>query len=251
MIQLLQQCSGRTGSMPVRAIALILAATLIAAVPGFPKSAKGKKKKPSAQEEQLAAYTQSVLQAGVPKAASVGSLWQPDGPFSNLAADFRARNVNDLITIRIVEQTSANAAGTVKSARSFDTSSGISGLLGQVGPRSGLQTILSAHSNRTLDGQAQTSSVSDLQTSLGGHIVQVLPNGAFVVQAEREIEMNNERQSVVVRGLIRPGDIAPDNSVLSTQVSNLEVVLKGKGVISEGVRPPNPVVRAILRIIGF
>jgi flagellar L-ring protein precursor FlgH len=50
---------------------------------------------------------------------------------------------------------------------------------------------------------------------------------------------------------VRPGDIAADNSVFSTSLGSLEVELKGKGVVSDGVRPPNPIMRAILRIVGF
>jgi len=50
---------------------------------------------------------------------------------------------------------------------------------------------------------------------------------------------------------VRGGDIAPDNSLLSNQLSNLELELKGKGVISDGTRPPNVIMRVLLRILGF
>jgi flagellar L-ring protein precursor FlgH len=82
-------------------------------------------------------------------------------------------------------------------------------------------------------------------------VAAVLPSGALVIEAERSVLMNNERQTVVVRGVARPGDIAPDNTVVSNDLSNLELELKGKGVVSEGTRPPNVVVRTLLRIFGF
>jgi flagellar L-ring protein precursor FlgH len=63
--------------------------------------------------------------------------------------------------------------------------------------------------------------------------------------------MNNQRQTLVLHGVVRPSDIASDNSVLSTQISYLEVGLKGKGVLSDGVRPPNKIIRAILSLVGF
>jgi flagellar L-ring protein precursor FlgH len=63
--------------------------------------------------------------------------------------------------------------------------------------------------------------------------------------------MNNERQTVLVRGLVRPGDISPANSVLSNNVGNLELELKGKGVLSDGTRPPNLLVRLMLKLVGF
>jgi flagellar L-ring protein precursor FlgH len=79
----------------------------------------------------------------------------------------------------------------------------------------------------------------------------MLPSGVLVVEAERQLTMNNERQTILVRGLVRPGDVAPNGSVQSNQVANLELELKGKGVLSDGVRPPNALVRGLLWLVGF
>jgi flagellar L-ring protein precursor FlgH len=219
---------------------LVLLATGVAAAKGKPEKAG----------ESLTEYIAKV-RATSRTTPTTGSLWTPQSPFANMARDYKARAANDLIIIRVIEQTSAVADGTVKSKRDFSASSGISGLFGQVGARSGLQTIFSPNSQRALDGQAQTSSNSQLTASLAGHVAEVLPNGFLVIEAERQVDMNNQRQTLVVRGVVRPGDVGPDNSVLSTAMSNLEVELKGHGVISDGVRPPNRILRAILRIVGF
>ncbi|MES2394220.1 MAG: flagellar basal body L-ring protein FlgH [Acidobacteriota bacterium] len=50
---------------------------------------------------------------------------------------------------------------------------------------------------------------------------------------------------------MRPGDIGPNNTVASTSLSNLEIEMKGKGIISDGTRPPNVITRAILWLFGF
>ena len=84
-----------------------------------------------------------------------------------------------------------------------------------------------------------------------GQVIAVLPSGNLVVEAEREIFMNNQHEHVIVRGLIRPGDIGPNNTVVSAALSNLEIEMKGKGIISDGTRPPNPITRAILWLFGF
>ena len=65
------------------------------------------------------------------------------------------------------------------------------------------------------------------------------------------VTINNQKETMLVRGVLRPGDIRPDNSAFSTVLSNLEVELKGKGVVSDATRPPNPLVRALLWVIGF
>lgn len=206
--------------------------------------------KPPARQ-RLANYVGRVRDSAIPAAGSVGSLWSPQGAWTDLAVDYKARNVNDLIVIHIVEQTRAQSSGSVQAQREFGAGSGISGLFGPVGARSGLQALFSPSSQRSLDGSAETASSSHLSTTLAGHVVEVLPNGSLVVEAAREVEMNNERQSILLRGIVRPGDVTPDNSVLSTAISHLEVELEGEGVISDGVRPPNRIVRAILRVLGF
>jgi len=208
------------------------------------------KEKERRAESKLTDYLARARRASVAP-RTTGSLWVPHGPYADLATDYKALSVNDIIVIRIVEQTRAEAEGSLKSSRRFAASSGISGLMGPVGTRSGLQTLFSPSSDRGLEGQAQTASSSRLSTSLAGHVVEVLPNGNLVVEAAREVEMNHQRQTLVVRGVVRPGDIAADNSVLSSAIGNLEIELKGRGVITDNVRPPNRIVRILLKILGF
>jgi flagellar L-ring protein precursor FlgH len=216
----------------------------------LPLPALSGKHKPQPARDRLADYIARVRGTTGP-APITGSVWTPQSPYTDLASDYKAKNINDLIVIQVIEQTSAAADGTVKSQRTFSASSGVSGLMGTPGPTSGLQNIFSPSSSRSLNGQTQTSSDSSLTTSLAGRVVDVLPNGFLVIEAAREIEMNNQHQTLIVRGVVRPGDVTAGNTVPSTAISNLEVELKGRGVISDGVRPPNPVVRAILRIVGF
>jgi flagellar L-ring protein precursor FlgH len=63
--------------------------------------------------------------------------------------------------------------------------------------------------------------------------------------------MDDQRETVILRGLVRPGDLDATNTVISNSVGDLEVEVKGKGVISESTRAPNPLVKWILRIVGF
>ncbi len=205
----------------------------------------------SGLHETLAAYVQRVQSPPVAVIEkSIGSLWVDRGRLANLAADYKASQVGDLVTILVVHDVTAANAGNVSSDRSFKASSGINALAGNPSTAM-IQNLFSAASADTLSGKAQASTTSSLRTSLTGHVAAVLPGGVLVIEAERQIAMNNERQTVILRGLVRPGDIAPDNSVPSNAIGNLELELKGKGVVSDGTRRQNPVTRLILRIVGF
>ncbi len=200
--------------------------------------------------DSLAQYIQRVKATSASNSA-LGSLWVPQGRFCNLPADDKARNVNDSIIINVVEQTTATGDSSVKSARTFSASSSISALGGLVKANNGLQNIFSPQSSQALNGGAQTTSDSSFSTALAAQVVSVLPNGYLVIAAVRHMDMNNQRQTLLVHGVVRPSDIAVDNSVYSYQVFNLEVQLIGKGVLSDGVRQPNKIVNGILKLMGF
>ena len=231
---------------------MILLALTFLAVPatgnglGLPRP----KAKTQEQKNSLSEYVTRV-KGTVLASPATGSLWSPDSPFADLASDYRAKKLNDVVIINIIEQTSSTNNGAVKSARTFSASSGFTSLFRQLGPNNALQNIASPSSSNNLDGQAQASSSSTLQTTLAGSIVAVLPNGYFVIEAQRRESVNNQDQTLTVRGVVRPGDLASDGSVNSTSISNLEILLNGRGVISDGVRPPNAVVRTILKLLEF
>lgn len=239
----------RLPQFPVSSFQFLLMLAMTLCLLALPSYGVSLKKKGQPTKDYLAEYIERVkaVKAATP---STGSFWTPQSPYSDMASDYKARNINDLIVIQVVESTTAAEDGAVKSARAFSASSSI-GVMGAPGPTAGVQNIFSPNSSRTLNGQAQTSSDSALSTSLSGRVVDVLPNGFLVVEAVRQMFMNNQHQTVVIHGVVRPGDITLSNTVPSTSISNLEVELKGRGVISDGVAPPNKLVRLILKVVGF
>lgn len=233
-----------------RTVWIVLGMALAAAS----SAAKEKKEKDPAgviQHESLDQYLQR-MRTGIAPAAgpSTGSLWVDSGRLASLAADYKALHPGDLITIVVVQDTTANNAGSVSAARTFTANSGITALGGHI-KTSGVASLFSPTSAQTLTGKGQAATTSTIRTSLSGRVVEVLPGGNLVVEAERQLTLNNEKQVLLLRGLVRPGDVGPDNSVTSNSIANLEFELKGKGVISDGNRPPNAIVRAVLKIVGF
>jgi flagellar L-ring protein precursor FlgH len=138
----------------------------------------------------------------------------------------------------------------VNSQRQFSTTSGISGLVGGIATH-GTNPLLNAQSNTALKGQGQTSSNTTFVTSLTGRVIAVLPNGNLVIEAERQIFMNNQHENLIIRGVARPGDLSSANTIPSTALASLEIELKGKGIISDSIRSPNPITRAVLWLFGF
>ena len=210
------------------------------------------KQHPAKTPEQLRAeYIARLQQQYAPavEVGSVGSLWTARSVLGDFSSDYKARNLNDTITIQVAVQTTAAQSGTVDSERSLTSSSAITGLLGRT--PSAVNPLLSGSSSSVLKGQGSTASNTTFSTNLTGQVIAVFPNGNLVVQAERQIFMNNQHENVIVRGMVRPGDIGPGNIVPSAALSNLEIEMKGKGIIADGVRPPNAITRAVLWLLNF
>jgi flagellar L-ring protein precursor FlgH len=209
------------------------------------------KSKSKSAEQLRADYITRLQEKNIPSADehTVGSLWTAQSPLGDFATDYKAHHLNDTITIQVSVQTTATQSGTVDSERSFTTSSGITGLFGQT--PSATNPLFAANSSHALKGQGSTASNTLFQTNLTGQVIAVLPSGNLVVEAGRQIFMNNQHENVIVRGMIRPGDIGPNNTVLSSALSNLEIEMKGKGIISDGTRPPNFLTKALLWLLNF
>ncbi|MEM7247694.1 MAG: flagellar basal body L-ring protein FlgH [Acidobacteriota bacterium] len=154
-----------------------------------------------------------------------------------LTSDLRAHRVNDLLTIRILESSIAESQVTTDTSRDADASFGLPNLAGLTESLASTNlspaSLLNGNTSNSFSGDGSTRRQESLTTLVTGRVVAVLPNGNLHVEAAREITINNERQYLLVAGVVRPRDVASDNSVLSTQVADLRVVFAGVGDLSK------------------
>ena len=102
-----------------------------------------------------------------------------------------------------------------------------------------------------MSGDGTTSRETVLTTTLSARVTQVLPNGVLAVEGTKTVQVNSEQQIVVVRGLVRPADVSPANTVPSDRIASLEVRINGKGVVGDAVRRPFWLYRLILGLLPF
>jgi flagellar L-ring protein precursor FlgH len=183
--------------------------------------------------------------------ASPGSIWSPGSRLADAARDLRASQVDDILTIVVSEKASAVASGTTKTSRASSTKNSIPALAG-VTRAAGPWANLAGTSGATqLSGDGTTSRDLVLSTMLTARVAAVLPNGAMLVESVKDISINSERQTISVRGVVRPADIGPDNTVLSNRVAQLEVRVNGKGVVGDAIRRPFFLYRLLLGLLPF
>lgn len=139
----------------------------------------------------------------------------------------------------------------MKNSRSSNANSSISGLIGTLKANNALQNLVTQSSSSGLSAQGQSATNSSLSTTLGGQVVEVLPNGMLVIEASREVEFSQQTQTIILRGLVRPEDISQQNQILSTAISDLELQVKGKGIVNDYTHRQNWLVRLIQQALVF
>ena len=87
------------------------------------------------------------------------------------------------------------------------------------------------------DGSGATSRKNSLSATITDIVRQVLPNGNLYIEGKKEVIINNERQYIIVSGIVRPEDIRPDNSVTSDQIADARIQYSGRGVLADKQRP--------------
>jgi flagellar L-ring protein precursor FlgH len=212
---------------------------------------RGAAKKPP-EPSALDRYVEDALSRNdARQGAAPGSLYSAASPFGDLARDLRASQVDDLVTVQVVERASATASGSVDTSRSSSASASISALAGPTKAAGPLSSLAGLQSDRKLKGEGSTSRETVLSTTVAGRVTHVLPNGYLVIEALKVIQVNGEHQTVRVRGVARPADLASGNIIRSDRLAQLEVAVNGKGVINDAVRRPSILYRVLLGLLPF
>jgi flagellar L-ring protein precursor FlgH len=180
-----------------------------------------------------------------------GSLYIPGAQFEYLAADLRAGRVDDIVTIVVSEQASAVATGTVKTARNSSAQSAVTAAGGITRAAGPFANLAKTNTQTALDGQGTTTRTSTITTTVAARVTEVLPNGYLVIEGAKVVQVNSENQRITVRGVIRPVDLQPNNSIPSNQIGQLEVRVNGKGVVNDAVRRPFFLYRLLLGLLPF
>lgn len=179
-----------------------------------------------------------------------GSLWEDNGPLSELFINPKARRVGDIVTISIVEASSAHNNATTDTSRASSLTAGIEKFFGlgdkyrEKNYRS-LPEYFDPFQKVAVKGSLESGFKGDGATSREGkltayitaRVTDVLPNGNLVIVGSREIMVNNETQFITLSGIIRPRDISPDNVILSTCISDARIAYSGIGVVDDRQRP--------------
>ncbi len=182
---------------------------------------------------------------------SPGSLYTPSGRLSDLTRDLRANQAGDIVTIVVSENTSAVASGGTNTSRKSSATNQIAALAGALATGNPLTNLADLSNAQQLQGTGETSRNLTLSNTLTARVVDVTPNGTLIIEGVKEILVNSERQTITVRGLVRPADLTTANTVLSTRIADLQIHVNGKGVVGDAIKRPFVLYRILLGLLPF
>ena len=234
---------------------IVLAFLAALSLPGIEVHAVKKQEGPlpgkSLPEQALRAYIDRVEAQHAAEVVTTGSIWSAEGRLVRLGTDAKAIRIHDVVSIIVVESLAASTDGQVKNTRASNASSSVSALFGALKPSNSLQNLIGQNSSSGLTAQGQSTTNSSLSTTFGGEVVDVLPNGMLVVQATRQLTFSQQTQLIRLRGLVRPEDVSSQNQILSTAMTDLELEVRGKGIVTDSTYRQNPLVRWLERLLIF
>ncbi len=153
---------------------------------------------------------------------------------NSIFADHRARAIGDLIIVNINDNSSASneAKTTTSNSGSLALSAKGSGFMDFV-PEMGADASNSSSSS----GSGKTERKGSVVAVVTARITDIMSNGNLIIEGDKVIEVNGEKQITSVSGVVRPKDINGDNEIYSNQIAGLEVAFTGSGVVADAEEP--------------
>jgi flagellar L-ring protein precursor FlgH len=178
------------------------------------------------------------LQTAMPQS---NALWR-DGSRA-FFKDQRAAQVGDIVTILVNITDTADLKNNTTASRTGSEAMGLPNLFGfeaaipKVLAGATASSLVSANSTNANAGTAELKRNEAVTLRLAGVITQVLPNGNLVVSARQEVRVQSELRELQVSGVIRPQDIASDNTVLHDRMAEARIAYGGRGTLTDVQRP--------------
>jgi flagellar L-ring protein precursor FlgH len=182
------------------------------------------------------------LPVAAPETPPEGSIYAAGD--KSLYSDNRAREVGDVIMVKIVENSSADKKASTKTQRDSQLTGGVASLFGleKWAQNHNANFIpstssLNAGLKNNYNGTGETKRDSTVTATISARVVDKTMDGNLVIRGYREVRVNNETQHIIVSGIIRPQDVGADNSILSSYIADARIETSGTGVLADKQQP--------------
>jgi flagellar L-ring protein precursor FlgH len=152
----------------------------------------------------------------------------------SLFSDHKATRLGDAVTVLVVEESKASNDAKTSADRESNLSLAASG---KAGTSEMPDVSLGISTGNSFKGEGATQTNGSIRAKISARVDSVLANGDLLINGMRTIIVNGEEQTISLRGVVRPADIRPDNSVYSYNIADARIAFEGSGVVSRAQGP--------------
>lgn len=170
-----------------------------------------------------------------PATTENGSLYS-DNSAITLFTDRKASRVGDIINVILQEQTTSKKSSNIDLTK--DNTIEIGGasdsplVLGTTPGVGNISLVTGVDGEREFKGEAEADQSNQLRGNISVTVVDVYPNGTLLVRGEKWLTLNSGDEYIRLSGLIRPDDVTPENTVISTKIANARITYSGTGTFA-------------------
>ncbi len=151
-----------------------------------------------------------------------------------LAENPTAHHVGDIVTIVLNEQTAAQKSATTSTSKGTTVTLPGATIIGKPVTIKGNPILENSIDDSTkFQGQGASAESNSLTGYLTATVLKVLPNGNLFIAGEKQIGLNQGKEYVRVTGVVRPIDLAADDSIPSYRVASAQITYSGRGAIAD------------------
>jgi flagellar L-ring protein precursor FlgH len=157
--------------------------------------------------------------------------------------DQRAARVGDILTVLVTISDKAEFDNQTARSRSGSNASGTGGAVGTaintlfLPAGTSSNNLVSAEGETSFQGSGKVDREEKLQTKVAAVVTQILPNGNMVIEGRQEVRVNFEVRELIVAGVVRPEDIAANNTIESEKIAEARIGYGGRGQITDVQQP--------------
>lgn len=180
-------------------------------------------------------YAPVMPEEQVEPATPNGSLFRGQN-VNGLYSDIKARDLGDIITVRLQEQTSASKSASTGTSRNTNVDLPSPTLFGREASINGNPLSAQVNGGTEFAGDSSADQSNQLSGQITVAVIRVLPNGNLIVRGEKWLTLNNGEEYVRLTGIIRPQDVSSDNTIASNRVANARIEYSGTGSLANAQR---------------
>ena len=173
-------------------------------------------------------------------AARAGSIWPAEA--AGMTADHKAAHTGDILTVIVQESANASSTQNKEATRKSTVNDAVQQFIfpaatSGLGTHAGQLPGFAVSGSSDYTGGGQVSNSQSVSSQAAVLVTDVLPNGNLVIEGVRLVSFSGETQYVVLHGLVRPDDIASNNTVLSSSIAEARVEFVNKGALISSETP--------------